>query len=42
MRAAEGTDGADRMTVLIVGAAGQLGQAMVTRLKQRRKSLFFG
>ena len=32
MRAAEGTDGADRMRVLIVGAAGQLGQAMVTRL----------
>ena len=32
MKAAEGTDGADRMRVLIVGAAGQLGQAMAARL----------
>ena len=32
MKAAEGTDGADRMRVLIVGAGGQLGQAMVARL----------
>ena len=32
MKAAEGTDGADRMRVLIVGAAGQLGQTMAARL----------
>ena len=33
MKAAEGTEGADRMRVLIVGAAGQLGRAMVARLQ---------
>ena len=32
MRAAEGAESADRMRVLIVGAAGQLGQAMAARL----------
>ena len=32
MKAAAGTDGANRIRVLIVGAAGQLGQAMVARL----------
>lgn len=32
LRAAEGSGGVDRLKVLIVGAAGQLGQAMVTRL----------
>lgn len=34
MRAAEGTDNTDRLRVLVVGAAGQLGQAMVARLRQ--------
>lgn len=32
MTAADGTDGADQMRVLVVGAAGQLGQAMAARL----------
>jgi dTDP-4-dehydrorhamnose reductase len=32
MKAAEGADGAERMKVLVTGAAGQLGQAMVTQL----------
>ncbi len=32
MKATEGTDGTDRLKVLVVGAAGQLGQAMVAQL----------
>jgi dTDP-4-dehydrorhamnose reductase len=32
MKAAEGADGAERMRVLVTGAAGQLGQAMVGHL----------
>jgi dTDP-4-dehydrorhamnose reductase len=32
MKAAAGTDGAERMKVLVTGAAGQLGQAMVAQL----------
>jgi dTDP-4-dehydrorhamnose reductase len=34
MKAAEGTEGAERMKVLVVGAAGQLGQAMTARLSR--------